>query len=111
MILETWYQGLGHNSIIFMIECQVNYIIQLLRHMMKEEYRTVEVKEAAQNAFGEYLRSHLRGTVWASANCKSWYSNDKGEVTALWPHSSFAYWRHTCTPKLADFHFTSREEG
>jgi cation diffusion facilitator CzcD-associated flavoprotein CzcO len=98
--------GLGHNSIIFMIECQVNYVIQLIRHMITSKLGVCEVTEAAETAFGEYLKSNLKGTVWASPKCTSWYANAKGEVTALWPHSCFCYWTHTYRPNLKDFQFS-----
>jgi 4-hydroxyacetophenone monooxygenase len=88
-----------------MIECQVNYVVQLLRTMIDNKYEVCEVTETAEAAFSNYLKANLKGTVWASAGCKSWYANDKGEVTALWPHSCFCYWWHTYRPVLQDFQF------
>lgn len=82
--------GLGHNSMVFMIESQAHYIVQAIQAMKTLRLRTLEVKPQAQAAFTEQVQTELRQTVWNSG-CKSWYLNEQGRNTTLWPGFTFAY--------------------
>ena len=91
--------GLGHNSIVFMIEAQVHYVRQCLRWLERGQLKAVEVRPEVQRAWNERLQERFRRTVWQDKPgspwqlpCKSWYVNDQGRNTALWPGFSAAYW-------------------
>lgn len=87
--------GLGHNSIIHMIESQVNYVIDCLRQMDERDIRTVEVRQEAQDAFNERLQASMEGTVWTAGNCHSWYLDDTGRNPTLWPGWTFRFRNRT----------------
>jgi len=87
--------GLGHNSMIYMIESQLNYVIDCLRVMRERAADVVEVREEAQSNFNESLQAAMHGTVWTAGHCKSWYLDDSGRNTTLWPGWTFRYRRHT----------------
>jgi cation diffusion facilitator CzcD-associated flavoprotein CzcO len=82
--------GLGHNSMVFMIESQAHYITQAVMAMKRRRIKTLEVKPEAQANFIEKVQTELKQTVWNSG-CKSWYIDDKGRNTTLWPGFTFAY--------------------
>ncbi len=82
--------GLGHNSMIFLIESQIAYVLDALKRMRAHRLRTVEVREEAQREFNRRLQEQMGGTVWMSG-CRSWYMNDEGKVHALWPYSSLRF--------------------
>jgi cation diffusion facilitator CzcD-associated flavoprotein CzcO len=82
--------GLGHNSMIYMIESGVAYVIDALATMREQGLRTVEVKEEAQKSYNARLQRRLKGTVWATG-CKSWYLDENGRNFTLWPGFTFAY--------------------
>jgi len=82
--------GLGHNSMVFMIESQAHYITQAIQTMKQERIQALEVQAQAQTAFVEGVQKALRQTVWQSG-CKSWYLNEQGRNTTLWPGFTFAY--------------------
>jgi cation diffusion facilitator CzcD-associated flavoprotein CzcO len=82
--------GLGHNSMVYMIESQAHYIVEALKTMKERRLRTIEVKPEAQAQFVGQVQQALTGTVWNSG-CKSWYLNDQGRNTAAWPGFTFAY--------------------
>ncbi len=86
--------GLGHTSMIFMIESQIAYILDCLRLMQKRHARTVEVRPEVQKTFNEKLQQRMRGTVWTSG-CNSWYLDASGHNTALWPGFTWEYWLRT----------------
>ncbi len=89
-----------------MLECQVNYTIQVLREMMARDARLLEVKESTEDEFKEGLDKQMEKTVWGQAKCGSWYANDKGIITTLWPWSCLNYWRKTRTVDFSKFNFS-----
>lgn len=84
--------GLGHNSMVFMIESQITYILDCLRTMERQQARTSEVRAEAQEAFNQALQQKMRNTVWTSG-CASWYLDAHGRNTTIWPDFTFAFWR------------------
>jgi cation diffusion facilitator CzcD-associated flavoprotein CzcO len=82
--------GLGHNSMVFMIESQAHYICEAMKAAKEHGVRTLEVKAEAQTGFVAKVQDELRRTVWQSG-CKSWYLNEQGRNTSLWPGFTFAY--------------------
>lgn len=86
--------NLGHNSIIFMIECQCNYICQCIQKMVEQHKTSVELKEAAMLRYQSEVDKILDTTVW-SADCASWYRNSLGKVTNNCPFSTHGYWWRT----------------
>jgi cation diffusion facilitator CzcD-associated flavoprotein CzcO len=87
--------GLGHNSMVFMIESQLNYVLDCLRVMRERGAQTVEVREDAQTAFNEKLQADMKGTVWTAGHCKSWYLDHTGRNTTLWPRTSYRFRQRT----------------
>ena len=85
--------GLGHNSIIFMIESQLKYLLGALRAM--EQTRVAATRAAAchHEAYNEDLQRQLRGTVWNTGGCASWYLDANGRNTTLWPTFTFRFRR------------------
>jgi cation diffusion facilitator CzcD-associated flavoprotein CzcO len=86
--------GLGHNSIIFMIESQLHYLMECLRYMDARNLGVIEVREPVQRAYNEEIQRRLQGTVWNSGGCVSWYLDEHGRNTTIWPGSTWPYrWR------------------
>lgn len=82
--------GLGHNSMVFMIESQVAYVMDALKTMRKQNLRAVDVRADAQARFNAGIQGRLSNTVWAEG-CKSWYVDANGRNTTLWPGFTFVY--------------------
>ncbi|MGB6958849.1 MAG: NAD(P)/FAD-dependent oxidoreductase [Candidatus Acidiferrum sp.] len=99
--------GLGHNSIILMIEAQVGYVMSCLALMKRRKKRVLEVRENTQKNFVAELYRRLEGTVWQSGGCKSWYQDQRtGENTTLWPGSVVSYVRRTRSASASDYELT-----
>jgi len=100
--------GLGHNSVVLMIEAQVRYVIDCLKLMKRRRQRTMEVRPKVQQGFVEETHRRLQKTVWLSGGCHSWYQDQKtGEVTTIWPGSVIAYLRRTRGVAASDYQFSS----
>ena len=94
--------GLGHNSMIFMIEAQARYAMQAVQAIRDNNLTALAVRPAVQDAFVESLATRYAGTVWASG-CRSWYQSPDGRNAALWPGFTVDYWLRTRTLDLADY--------
>lgn len=98
--------GLGHNSIILMIEAQVRYIIDGLRTMDAKGLKHLAPKQNNQEAFFADMQEGLKGTVW-NANCSSWYKNGTHGATpdnhTLWPYSTWRYMREMKHMKISEY--------
>jgi cyclohexanone monooxygenase len=85
--------GLGHNSMVYMIESQVTYILDALRTMRQRNLASVDVKADAQARFNAALQTRLVGTVWSTGGCKSWYLHESGKNVTLWPGFTWQFRR------------------
>jgi cation diffusion facilitator CzcD-associated flavoprotein CzcO len=94
--------GLAHSSMVFMIERQVEYVLQAMRLVSRTGVQAVEVREEVQDEYVGRVQSRLRDSVWASG-CQSWYLDENGRNIAIWPSFSTAYWRRTRRLDPADF--------
>jgi cation diffusion facilitator CzcD-associated flavoprotein CzcO len=82
--------GLGHNSIVYMIESQVHYVLEAIKMMRERGAASVEVRPEAQARFNDEIHARLEGSVWASG-CSSWYLDDSGRNRTLWPTFTFRF--------------------
>ena len=83
--------GLGHNSIVFMLEAQIGHILRRLQRLRRSGARTLEIDPAAAARFNVRLDRLMARTVWLSG-CRSWYLDAAGRNTTLWPGFSFGFW-------------------
>jgi cation diffusion facilitator CzcD-associated flavoprotein CzcO len=85
--------GLGHTSIVFMIESQVAYVLDALKTMRRRGARTLEVREEAQIAYNAELDRMTDDTVWVTGGCTSYYIDRNGHNSALWPTYTWPFRR------------------
>ncbi len=81
--------ALGHNSIVYMIESQLNYIIGCLEHMQRSGQNVFNVRLEAQKAYNAEIQAALERSVWVQGGCTSFYLDSTGTNSTLWP--GFAY--------------------
>ncbi|HEY5920428.1 MAG TPA: NAD(P)/FAD-dependent oxidoreductase [Kofleriaceae bacterium] len=91
--------NLGHSSILFMIECQVRYILGCLDELARRGARWLDVKHEAMARSNDELQRELARTTWA-AGCHSWYKTDDGRITNNWSGRTTAYWWATRKPNF-----------
>jgi len=100
--------GLGHNSIVFMIESQLHYLIECLRYMERHGLDVIEVREQVQQRYDEEIQRKLQGTVWESGGCASWYRNEHGKNTTIWPGSTWPFRRRLHDFEPSDYELRPR---
>lgn len=87
--------GLGHNSVIVMIEAQIAHTLDAMRIVDENGAHSIEVRADQQSASDSVLRERLSNGVWSTGGCASWYLDARGSNHALWPGSSWDYRRRT----------------
>lgn len=98
--------ALGHNSIIFMIEAQVQYTLKCLAELDRKQATSLTVKPEAEAAFNDHVQAQLKNMVWNAGGCSSWYLDENGKNNTLWPGFTWKYWLETRKPNFSDYTFS-----
>jgi cation diffusion facilitator CzcD-associated flavoprotein CzcO len=102
--------GLGHTSVVYMMESQLAYVFGALRYLANTGTAAVEPRPEAQRAFREEVDRRMRSTVWSVGGCTSWYLDRTGRNSVIWPNFASAFRRrlrrfdpgeHRITPAFA----------
>lgn len=92
--------GLGHNSMVYMIESQIQYVLDALKQMKNNNIVSVDVNKTFQSEFNKSMQDKLSSTVWNEGGCQSWYLHPKsGKNVTLWPDFT---WRFRALTKHFD---------
>ncbi|MGX9379872.1 flavin-containing monooxygenase [Pseudomonas sp. JQ36] len=94
--------GIGHTSALFIIEAQMNYILDCIHTLQSKGLRSIEVRPDAERTYTAMIHREMERTVWKSGGCHSWYQSKSGHVIAIFPGFSFSYYRLTRALKPAD---------
>ncbi|MCF3939093.1 MULTISPECIES: flavin-containing monooxygenase [Gordonia] len=87
--------GLGHTSMVYMIESQLNYLVDYVKTVRQQGITRTDVKFDAQRAYNAEIQHSLRNSVWVNGGCASWYKDHHGNITTLWPGFTFNFRRVT----------------
>ncbi|MCA9772360.1 MAG: NAD(P)/FAD-dependent oxidoreductase, partial [Myxococcales bacterium] len=94
--------NLAHNSILFMLECQVRYVVQCVRRIRERRLAYLDLREDEMARYNAAVQRDLGETVW-DAECGSWYKLPSGKITNNWPHGTLAFWWRTRRPRWEAF--------
>jgi cyclohexanone monooxygenase len=83
--------GLGHSSMIYMIESQINYLASALKTMDARGLSTFQVSAETQREYNQKLQQQMGRTIWTTGGCASWYLDKHGNNTTLWPSFTFLF--------------------
>lgn len=97
--------GLGHNSVVFMIESQIRYIADAIATCDRFGAQALAPTRAVQDRFNAGLQARLAHSVWNSGGCSSWYLDAHGNNRVLWGGYTWQYWAATRKLKPSDYHF------
>lgn len=95
--------NLGHNSITFMLERQVEYVVKALAGLDMAGAKALVPTKRAQDAFNSQVQADLDKTVWADPACNSWYKNAAGKITQNWSSHTRDYAAAVEEIKLEDY--------
>jgi cation diffusion facilitator CzcD-associated flavoprotein CzcO len=90
--------GLGHNSVVFMIESQIRYVSRAMALVDRAGAEALDTRESAQAEFQSDIQRKLAGGVWTRGGCTSWYLDSRGVNRTIWPGFTWRYWLRTRRP-------------
>jgi len=99
--------GLGHSSMVYMIESQIQYVLDALRVMRERDVEAVEVRESAVERYNDALERNMKGTIW-STGCSSWYLDDTGRNATQWPDWTWRFRQRTARFDPAEYVLETR---
>lgn len=101
--------GLGHSSVVYMLEAQIEHVLGAVRYMRRHGIVTVEARADAQAAYVAAVDKRMRGTVWTSGGCLSWYLDSTGRNSTLWPTPSWSFRRRVARFAPHEYRFVYSE--
>jgi cation diffusion facilitator CzcD-associated flavoprotein CzcO len=102
--------GLGHSSMVYMIESQVAYLVDAWRTMRRHGLATLEPEPDSQRHWNADLQRRMKRTVWARGGCQSWYLDKHRRNVTLWPRTTYKFRRLTAHFDLAAYRSTARDD-
>ena len=99
--------GLGHNSVVFMVERQISIALQAMERARRED-AAIAPTAAAQVAYNDRIQEKLDRSVW-SRSCKNWYLDARGRNITLWPHETWRYALEMRKLKPEEYELVARE--
>jgi cation diffusion facilitator CzcD-associated flavoprotein CzcO len=100
--------GLGHNSVVFMIESQIRYVAEAIALVDGSRADALNVRAEVQDGFNEQVQRKLVKGVWTQGGCQSWYLDAMGVNRTVWPGYTWRYWLETRKVDPADFELIGR---
>jgi len=94
--------ALGHNSVLFMIESQIRFVLDRLRLLDAAGARQIDVRRETQERSVRDVRRRLASSVWLSG-CRSWYLDEEGRNFTIWPRTTVRYWWETRWLRRSDY--------
>ncbi len=101
--------GLGHSSVVYMLEAQIEHVISAVRYMRQHGLVAIEARPEAQAAYVAEVDKRMRGTVWTSGGCLSWYLDSTGRNSTLWPTPSWSFRRRVARFAPREYRFTTAQ--
>ena len=101
--------GLGHTSVVIMIESQLKQVVKALEHMRRNRIQTMEPTLAAQQRDNEQVDRKMDGTVWTAGGCHSWYLDSTGRNSTLWPGFATTFRLRLRSFRPADYAFEKED--
>ncbi len=102
LILAGPNTGIGHTSLIYMIEQQISYALKYIKWADTVDDGYLEVKADVQERYHTHLQSQFAGTAWSSG-CDSWYLTQGGRNFTIWPSFTFRYARAMKSIRRQDY--------
>jgi len=82
----------NNGSIIFQIECQVDYLLRHVQRLDQARLAWIDIKPEAMAAYNRQLQHDLAQVeVWNNGSCRDYYRTASGRIVTQWPHGMDRY--------------------
>ncbi|OBK83028.1 flavin-containing monooxygenase [Mycolicibacter sinensis] len=103
--------GLGHTSVVFMIESQIHYVAEAIKTVDAAGAAAIAPRRAAQDAFNAEVQRKLAGSVWNTGGCQSWYLDEHGYNRTIWSGFTWRYWLATRSVRRDEYELTGTRDA
>lgn len=94
----------GHGgSLIFVVEMQVRYVMDVLQQMFSNNIGSVEVRPEVHDHYIERVDAAHREMVWNHPGMTNYYRNERGRVTVNSPWRNVDFYEMTKSANLDDY--------
>ena len=92
-----------NGSIIWFSECEVRYVMDVIRHVLAEDLAALDVKADVHDRYNEEIDAENQRMAWGVTTVNTWYKNAKGRVAQNWPFPLLEFWKRTRQVDPADY--------
>lgn len=82
-----------NSSIIFFSECEMLYIMQSIRHLLDNNYASMDCDPEFHDSYNERIDRENLEMAWGASSVNAWYKNANGRVTQCWPGTLIEFWK------------------
>ena len=101
--------ALGHGgSFIFIVECQINYLLSVLDKMFETGATEAECRREVCERYNATMEEMHDRMIWTHPGMQTYYRNSRGRVVVNSPWRTSDFWELTRTANLDDFHTNQR---
>ena len=102
----------GHGgSLIFVVEMQMRYIMDVLKKMMTQGLGAVECRQDVHDAYNERVDQEHANRVWTHPGMQTYYRNERGRIVVNSPYRNTTFYEMTREANLTDFHVEPRQSA
>jgi 4-hydroxyacetophenone monooxygenase len=94
-----------NGSIVYFSECGVRYILGLVKLLLADGHRALDIRKDVHDEFNEQVDAENKRMAWGWSDVNSWYKNANGRVAQNWPFTLLEYWKRTLEPNPDDYDF------
>ncbi|WP_035366188.1 flavin-containing monooxygenase [Acinetobacter calcoaceticus] len=91
------------SSALIIIEAQLAYIIDTLKKVRKDEIATIEIRKEVLDKYNDEVQAALKNTVWNTGGCSSYFIDQNGCNSTLWPWTTFEMRARLAKCNLGDY--------
>ena len=94
----------GHGgSLIFVVEMQMRYIMDVLKKMLTQGLGAVECRQDVHDAYNERIDQAHANMVWTHPGMETYYRNARGRIVVNSPYRNATFYEMTRAADLGDF--------
>jgi 4-hydroxyacetophenone monooxygenase len=94
----------GHGgSLIFVVEMQVRYIMDMIQKMLRDKIGAVEIRKEVHDAYNDKVDLAHEQMVWAHPGMTSYYRNKRGRIVVNSPWRNVDFYQMTREANLGEY--------
>lgn len=97
---------IGHSSEIYALESQLMYITKILKDHLNHRWKYFDLKSDLMEQYTAKIDEKMKTTIWQTGSCVSWYHDENGVNTTLYPSFSFSFRKSLKRFNPKNFEFT-----